>query len=114
LTGLDFKLQKGGTRQRTFQAPSLNNWVSDNRHNKWDNVKVAIYEWQKSGWGQDWNIHIIPHYPRALEYQNFEQRFALIVTLEDATRNVDIHAAITNELGITARDIERARGRIRV
>ncbi|MBU7028674.1 MAG: S8 family peptidase [Theionarchaea archaeon] len=109
LTALDFKLHKGGTGERIFQNPSLANWIYDNRNNKWDNVKVAIYEWQRAGWGEDWDIHIIPHYPRALEYIDYNQRFALVVTLEDITGTVDIHTAVLNELGITVKDIERVR-----
>jgi hypothetical protein len=111
LTGLDFKLHKGGTMERLFQGQSLSNWVWDNRHNKWDNVKVAIYDWRRSGWGEDWSIHIIPHYPRALEYQEYDQPFALVITLEDIAKKTDIHAAVMNELGITVREIERIRVR---
>lgn len=107
LTGLDYKLHKGGTIG--FQIPSLNNWIYDNRDDKWDNVKIGIYEWQRTGWGQDWDIHIIPRYPRALKYEKYDQRFALIVTLEDISRTLDIHTAIMNEIGITVKDIERIR-----
>jgi hypothetical protein len=107
LIGLDFKLHKGGTNG--FQGPSLNNWIYDNRDNKWDNIKCAVYEWQKMGWSQDWSVHIIPHYPRALEYRKYDQRFALVITLEDITKTIDVHNAILNELGIDLRDIERIR-----
>ena len=107
LTGLDFKLHKGGTKG--YQNSS-HNWHYYNKdNNKWDNAKIGVYEWQRAGWGQDWDIHIIPHHPRALEYEDYDQRFALVVTLEDISKRVDIHTAVMNELGITVRDIERIR-----
>ncbi|MBU6997973.1 MAG: S8 family peptidase [Theionarchaea archaeon] len=109
LTGLDWKLHKGGTNG--FQAPSLRNWVYDTRANKWDNAKIGIYEWKRTGWGQDWDIHIIPRFPRASEYKEYDQHFALVVTLEDISRSLDVHTAVMNELGITVRDIERIRVR---
>ena len=107
LTGLDWKLHKGGTKG--FQTPSLPKWIYDNRTNKCDNVKIGIYEWERRGWGQDWDIHIIPKSPRASEYKEYDQRFALVVTLEDISRTLDIHTAVMNELRITMRDIERIR-----
>lgn len=110
MSALDFKLHKGGTSERSFQSFPTN-WVYDNRKDKWDNVKIAIYEWKRGGWGQDWSIYIIPYFPRALEYGSFDQRFALVITLEDVTKKVDIHSAVMNELGITAREIERIRAR---
>ena len=91
LVDLDFRLYKQMKLQR--------NWDNIYRR-RWDNVKTDVFRWQKSGWGKEWSILIVPRIRfknRIPDIENGEQKFALVVTLEDPSKKHNIYDAIINE-----------------
>jgi len=100
LVDLDFKLYKEERIQR--------NWDNFFR-NKWDNVKTDTFRWQKSGWGIDWIIRIIPRTRFNVKLNELgleSQKYALIVTLEDPSQKIDVYNAIQNRTRMVPQTLE--------
>lgn len=91
LADLDFKLFKALT-------PQGNNKWSHSFKNRWDNVKTGLFRWQKRGWGKMWTIMVSPTVRFRERIDRLEQDFALVVTLEDPHKQVNIYDAILKEI----------------
>lgn len=88
LADLDFRLRKDKVTQR--------NWDRKYR-NRWDNVKSDVFRWLKEGWGQDWELDIIPRTRFKERIDRPEQDFAAVITIEDPNQNLNIYDAILEE-----------------
>jgi len=88
LADLDFKLYKQYTIQR--------NWDHVFK-NRWDNVKTGLFRWQKKGWGKEWTLMVYPTVRFKERINRSEQDFAMVVTLEDPTKKVNIYDSIFEE-----------------
>lgn len=92
LLDLDFRLYKQYERIQR-------NWDRVYRH-KWDNVKTDMFRWQRAGWGKEWSLMIFPTLRfknRIADLNHGKQEYAIVVTLEDPNRKVNIYDAIINE-----------------
>jgi len=91
LMDLDFQLYKQYRKQH--------NWDRVYRR-KWDNVKTDVFRWQRAGWGTEWSLMIyatVRFRDRILSLGESSQEFAVVVTLEDPNRRINIYDAIVNE-----------------
>jgi len=91
LVDLSIQLFKEFKKQR--------NWDRTFRR-QWDNVKTDLFRWQKSGWGKEWTIMVFPRvrFPERIANLNGgSQRFALVVSLEDPSKKINIYDAIISE-----------------
>ena len=68
----------------------------------WQNVRYGVFEWVsgKKWESEDWEIYITAK-KRYIENE-INQKFALVVTLEDPTYSIDVnlYESICNELNI--------------
>lgn len=100
LVDLDFQLYK--------QYRIQHNWDKFYRK-EWDNVKRDTFRWQKAGWGKEWSIAVFPKTrfrKRLNELGEKNQKFALVVTLEDPNKRADIYNAVLNERKIIVKTLE--------
>lgn len=100
LLDLDFQLFKQFNIQR--------NWDRLYRR-QWDNVKTDVFRWQKGGWGKEWSLMIYPKLRFRRKIPNFEmgyQKFALVVSLEDPSKRLNIYDAIINERKVKIETLE--------
>lgn len=91
LVDLDFHLFKEYKKQRKWDRVF---------RRQWDNVKTDTFRWQKTGWGKEWTIMVFPkvRFPKRMtNLGSGSQRFALVVSLEDPSRKVNIYDAIAIE-----------------
>lgn len=95
LVDLDYRLYKQ-TKRGEFKKQQ--NWDQFFRRT-WDNVKSDVFKWQKSGWGMEWTLMVFPRvrFRSRIVNSAYEQEYALVVTLEDPNKTVDIYDAIFNE-----------------
>ncbi len=94
LVNLGITFQKGATGRRTTIGPK--NFEATNKQTR-HNIKFGIFAWQRSGYGSDWSLTIKPSVkdlPKEITYQ----RFALVISIIDPTRSVDIYKAIQEEM----------------
>ncbi len=105
LVDLDFKLYKPVKNQYKIQYK----WDKFYR-NTWDNVKSDKFRWARGGWGDEWFIRIIPRTRLNTKLQNMglsSQKYALIVTLEDPSKNIDVYNGIQNRQLFVPQTMER-------
>jgi hypothetical protein len=91
LVDLDFRLYKNYKIQQ--------NWDRAYRR-KWDNIKTDVFRWQRAGWGKEWSLMIFPTLrfrERIPNLSHGRQKFAVVVSLEDPSRRLNIYDAIMNE-----------------
>ena len=99
LVDLDFRLYKRNRIQR--------NWEGTFRR-AWDNVKTDVFRWQKSGWGEEWALMLFPRlkFKKKTSYADQEQRFALVVSLEDPSKQFNVYDAIINETRMKVKPLQ--------
>ncbi|MGA2386172.1 MAG: S8 family peptidase [Candidatus Bathyarchaeia archaeon] len=97
LVDLDFQLfkrLKDGTLQRQTN-------FRFNRYFKkpWDNVKTDAIEWEHNGWGTEWQLKITPtvRFKKLIKSLEYQQRYAVVITLEDPSQDHNIYDAIIEE-----------------
>lgn len=95
LVDLDFRLYK---QSRRGEFKKQQNWDGFFRRT-WDNAKSDVFRWQKAGWGMEWTLMVFPRvrFRNRIVASGSEQEYALVITLEDPKRTVDIYDAISNE-----------------
>jgi hypothetical protein len=95
LVDLDYRLYK---QSRRGEFKKQQNWDEYFRRT-WDNVKSDIFRWQKTGWGMEWTLMVFPRvrFRNRITNSASEQEYALVVTLEDPHKEVNIYDAIINE-----------------
>jgi len=95
LVDIDFKLYKQSKRG---EFKKQNRWDSTFRRT-WDNVKTDVFRWQKTGWGMEWSLLLIPkvRFKNRISEINQVQDYAVVITLEDPGKRHNIYDAILNE-----------------
>lgn len=91
LVDLDFHLYKQYRIQRKWDRLY---------RRQWDNVKTDVFRWQKGGWGKDWALMIFPRLrfkDRIANLNATDQKFAVVVSIEDPSKKFNIYDAIVGE-----------------
>lgn len=96
LVDLDFKLLKQ-LKGNKFVEQRIR-WSNDFRR-PWDNVKTDVFTWQQSGWGKEWLLKIVPNIRFRNEFEglNHVQNYAVVITIEDPSKNFNIYDTLTKE-----------------
>ncbi len=95
LVDLDFALLKQAKNGEFKKQMKWDNYF----RNPWDNVKTDVFRWQKSGWGMEWTLMITPRvrFKKLITGANEEQEYAVVITLEDPNKRLNIYDAISQE-----------------
>jgi len=97
LVDLDFQLFK---RLKDGRLQRQTNFKL-NRHFKkpWDNVKTDLIEWEHNGWGTEWQLKITPsvRFKKLIKSKEYQQRYAVVITLEDPSKDHNIYDALLEE-----------------
>lgn len=100
LVDLDFTLFKPirNKKTRKLEYKVQRKWMDDNR-TAWDNVKTDVFRWQREGWGLEWSLMITPRVRFRKRLQDFSetQDYALVITLEDPSKRLNIYDSIIKE-----------------
>jgi hypothetical protein len=99
LVDLDFRLYKRNRIQRK--------WENTYRR-AWDNAKTDVFRWQKSGWGEEWSLMIFPklRFKKKTSYLSQDQRYGLVISLEDPSKRLNIYDAIISETRTKVKPLE--------
>ncbi|MCL5877990.1 MAG: hypothetical protein M1540_09290, partial [Candidatus Bathyarchaeota archaeon] len=65
----------------------------------WDNVKTDLIEWEHNGWGTEWQLKITPtvRFKKLIKSKKFQQEYAVVITLEDPSKDHNLYDAIIEE-----------------
>jgi hypothetical protein len=88
----------------TQMVEGVSNWTSE-----WSNspIKNAVFEWDRYGFGEMWQVKIKPE--RHGIDDDFEQNYAVVITLETDHQGVQIYDRIASEMNVPVEEIIRER-----
>ena len=69
-------------------------------------IKKDIYQWERGHAGEDWIIQVEPYVKTEKRLLSSKQRFALVVTIEDLRKEIDLYTPIKTQFDT---DMEKLR-----
>jgi hypothetical protein len=84
----------------------VSNWTPEYSNST---IKNAVFEWARLGFGKMWQVKIVPE--RHGINEDFEQKYALVITLETDHQGVQIYDRIDMEMHAEAEEMVRERAR---